>query len=143
MERSQPRRPVYQAGTLSGNPLAMAAGLATLEILRKPGSYESLENRSATLAQGLQVGGRKTPASADAVNRVGSMLSPSSSSAPARKSTNYAEATACDTKAFALSSTPCSKPASTSPRANSRPSSSASPTPNKSSSKPFLPPGKQ
>jgi glutamate-1-semialdehyde 2,1-aminomutase len=48
-----PEGPVYQAGTLSGNPLAMAAGLETLRQLRKPGTYEALEVRSRTLAEGL------------------------------------------------------------------------------------------
>jgi glutamate-1-semialdehyde 2,1-aminomutase len=53
MQRIAPEGPVYQAGTLSGNPLAMAAGLATLRELRKPGIYEALEARARTLADGL------------------------------------------------------------------------------------------
>ena len=48
-----PDGPVYQAGTLSGNPLAMAAGLATLELLDKPGFYEALSERTGQLANGL------------------------------------------------------------------------------------------
>ena len=48
-----PSGPVYQAGTLSGNPLAMAAGIAQLELLQQPGVYETLEARSARLAEGL------------------------------------------------------------------------------------------
>ena len=48
-----PDGPVYQAGTLSGNPLAMAAGLATLELLEQPGFYEQLGNLSQTLVRGL------------------------------------------------------------------------------------------
>jgi len=48
-----PEGPVYQAGTLSGNPLAMAAGLATLERLRAPGSYDALEARSRAVALGF------------------------------------------------------------------------------------------
>jgi glutamate-1-semialdehyde 2,1-aminomutase len=48
-----PSGPVYQAGTLSGNPLAMAAGLAQLELLREPGVYERLEATSAELTRGL------------------------------------------------------------------------------------------
>jgi glutamate-1-semialdehyde 2,1-aminomutase len=48
-----PAGPVYQAGTLSGNPLAMAAGIAQLELLQQPGVYEQLEERSARLAEGL------------------------------------------------------------------------------------------
>ena len=47
-----PEGPVYQAGTLSGNPLAMAAGIATLEILMRPGVYKNLEEKSAALARG-------------------------------------------------------------------------------------------
>jgi len=48
-----PSGPVYQAGTLSGNPLAMAAGIAQLELLQQPGVYDQLEERSAWLAQGI------------------------------------------------------------------------------------------
>ena len=53
MRQIAPEGPIYQAGTLSGNPLAMAAGLATLRELQKPGRYEALEARSRTLADGL------------------------------------------------------------------------------------------
>jgi len=53
LERVAPVGPVYQAGTLSGNPLAMAAGLATLRALRKPGAYAALEARARTLTEGL------------------------------------------------------------------------------------------
>lgn len=53
MQRVAPAGDVYQAGTLSGNPLAVAAGLATLEALEKPGVYERLGARSAALAGGL------------------------------------------------------------------------------------------
>jgi len=55
MRRVAPVGDVYQAGTLSGNPLAMAAGLATLERLEEPGVYEQLGARSAALANGLRV----------------------------------------------------------------------------------------
>ena len=54
MERLAPLGPVYQAGTLSGNPLAMAAGLALLEALDAPGVYERLANTTVALTQGLQ-----------------------------------------------------------------------------------------
>ncbi len=54
MEHVAPAGPVYQAGTLSGNPLAMSAGLATLKALKKPGTYARLEQISARLAGGLQ-----------------------------------------------------------------------------------------
>lgn len=73
MDRVAPAGPVYQAGTLSGNPLAVAAGLKTLEILRRPGAYERLESFSARLETGLKVEaeGARIPL---CVNRVGSML---------------------------------------------------------------------
>ena len=54
MEQMAPEGPVYQAGTLSGNPLATSAGLATLDELMKPGFYETLENRTQLLVQGLR-----------------------------------------------------------------------------------------
>ena len=53
MRQVAPEGPVYQAGTLSGNPLAMAAGLATLERLRRPGTYAVLERTARTLVEGL------------------------------------------------------------------------------------------
>jgi glutamate-1-semialdehyde 2,1-aminomutase len=53
-----PAGPVYQAGTLSGNPLAMAAGIAQLELLQHPGVYEQLEARSAQLAAGIAAAAR-------------------------------------------------------------------------------------
>jgi glutamate-1-semialdehyde 2,1-aminomutase len=53
MERMAPEGNVYQAGTLSGNPLAMAAGLATLRRLSEPGVYETLEERARELTGGL------------------------------------------------------------------------------------------
>jgi glutamate-1-semialdehyde 2,1-aminomutase len=53
MARIAPDGPVYQAGTLSGNPVAVAAGLKTLELLRRPGTYERLERLAAHLGDGL------------------------------------------------------------------------------------------
>jgi glutamate-1-semialdehyde 2,1-aminomutase len=53
MEKIAPLGPVYQAGTLSGNPVAMAAGLATLKEIEKPGFFEELSDRTAHLTQGL------------------------------------------------------------------------------------------
>ncbi len=53
MARVAPAGPVYQAGTLSGNPLAMAAGIATLRALREPGLWRALEARTAALVEGL------------------------------------------------------------------------------------------
>ena len=68
-----PQGPVYQAGTLSGNPLAMAAGLASLEQLRQEGFYESLNQTSEALSKGLRTAAQKAgiPVS---INLVGSML---------------------------------------------------------------------
>jgi glutamate-1-semialdehyde 2,1-aminomutase len=54
MAQVAPDGPMYQAGTLSGNPLAMAAGLETLGLLRQPGTYERLEQISEQLGQGLK-----------------------------------------------------------------------------------------
>jgi glutamate-1-semialdehyde 2,1-aminomutase len=53
MEQMAPEGPVYQAGTLSGNPLAVAAGLATLRRLAEPGTYEALESLAQRLTRGL------------------------------------------------------------------------------------------
>ena len=73
MDQIAPAGPVYQAGTLSGNPLAMRAGLKTLEILRRPGSYERLEQLTARLAEGIKqrAAGTGIPVT---INRVGSMF---------------------------------------------------------------------
>jgi glutamate-1-semialdehyde 2,1-aminomutase len=72
MNRVAPAGPIYQAGTLSGNPMAMAAGMATLKLM-PPAAYQLLETRAAALADGL------VAAAAEArvpvvLNRVGSML---------------------------------------------------------------------
>lgn len=53
MEQIAPAGPVYQAGTLSGNPLATAAGIATLEVLERPGIYESVQEKTDYLSEGL------------------------------------------------------------------------------------------
>ena len=53
MEHIAPLGPVYQAGTLSGNPVAVAAGLATLKLLSEPGFYEKLGAQTRKLADGL------------------------------------------------------------------------------------------
>ncbi|MGQ9735011.1 MAG: glutamate-1-semialdehyde 2,1-aminomutase [Thermaceae bacterium] len=74
MEKVAPLGPVYQAGTLSGNPLAMASGLATLEILEKePGIYEKLEGLGRRLEEGLNALLRET-GTPGTVNRAGSMI---------------------------------------------------------------------
>jgi glutamate-1-semialdehyde 2,1-aminomutase len=54
MRQIAPSGPIYQAGTLSGNPVAMAAGLATLELIQAPGFYDSLEEKTQRLREGLE-----------------------------------------------------------------------------------------
>jgi glutamate-1-semialdehyde 2,1-aminomutase len=73
MECVSPLGGVYQAGTLSGNPLAVAAGLETLRALREPGVYEALEVRAGELEAGLRDAAARAGVRAT-VNRVGSML---------------------------------------------------------------------
>lgn len=73
MEKIAPAGPIYQAGTLSGNPLAMTAGIVTLNELRKPGTYELLEKKSALLADGLADAAKRAGVEVS-LNRVGSML---------------------------------------------------------------------
>ena len=70
-----PLGPVYQAGTLSGNPLAMAAGIETLKVLREPGVYERLNALATHLAQGLRSLAAKSEYKLF-VSHVGSMLTP-------------------------------------------------------------------
>jgi glutamate-1-semialdehyde 2,1-aminomutase len=97
MDRIAPAGPVYQAGTLSGNPLAMRAGIETLDILAEPGTYERLEAISARLAAGLE-GAAKEAGVAAVVNRVGSMLT---GFFTAGAVTDHATATVSDTKRYA------------------------------------------
>ena len=73
MSRMAPEGIVYQAGTLSGNPLAMRAGIETLRALKEPGVYERLESLSARLADGLISAARSAGIPAT-LNRVGSMM---------------------------------------------------------------------
>jgi glutamate-1-semialdehyde 2,1-aminomutase len=91
MGRLAPEGDVYQAGTLSGNPLAMAAGLATLALLREPGAYDRLETTAAALEAGL----RRDDVT---VNRVGAMLTAFFHPGPVR---SFADAAASDTERFA------------------------------------------
>jgi glutamate-1-semialdehyde 2,1-aminomutase len=72
MERVAPAGPIYQAGTLSGNPMAMAAGISTLRLLT-PAAYERLEAASSRLADGLRALAAEAKVKVQ-VNRVGSML---------------------------------------------------------------------
>lgn len=73
MSRVAPQGPVYQAGTLSGNPLAMAAGIATLKEIGKPGFYQDLDRASAKLLAGLAGAAEKAGVQTTSA-RVGSML---------------------------------------------------------------------
>lgn len=73
MEQLAPVGPVYQAGTLSGNPLAMAAGIETLTQLQNPLRYTQLETRSALLSEGLYDAARKAGVPIQ-INRVGSQM---------------------------------------------------------------------
>jgi glutamate-1-semialdehyde 2,1-aminomutase len=86
-----PEGPVYQAGTLSGNPVAVAAGLATLRVLRRPGVYDRLERLGAALEARVAGPGR-------VVQRVGSMLTVFFRRRPVR---NWSDAASCDTAAYA------------------------------------------
>ncbi len=73
MAHIAPQGPVYQAGTLSGNPLAMSAGIATLTELAKPGVYERLDDAGARMTRGLRRAADQAGIPV-AVDRVGSML---------------------------------------------------------------------
>jgi len=73
MEQVAPQGPVYQAGTLSGNPLAVTAGLATLNLLQRPGIYQELEQKGAQLAHGLTEAADRAGVQLT-LNRTGSML---------------------------------------------------------------------
>jgi glutamate-1-semialdehyde 2,1-aminomutase len=97
MNRLAPLGPVYQAGTLSGNPVAMAAGLATLAALDEPGFYDRLFARTRDLADGLR--DRAAAAGiAMTTNSVGSMFGCFFTAAPAV--TNFRQVMACDTERF-------------------------------------------
>ena len=97
MEQVAPIGKVYQAGTLSGNPLAVAAGLATLRALTDPGVYPRLEALGARLEAGLQTAAREAGVPL-VVNRVGSMLTPFFTDRPV---TDYASAKRSDTVRYA------------------------------------------
>ena len=91
-----PAGPVYQAGTLSGNPLAMAAGLATLEVLARPGVWEGIAARAAAVEAMITESARATEVPVR-VQRVGTMLTAFFSDVPI---TNWTAASRCDTAAF-------------------------------------------
>ncbi len=97
MEQLSPLGPVYQAGTLSGNPLAMAAGIATLEALKEPEVYKALDAKAAKLASGLD-GAARGAGVPTFQTRVGSMMCVFFAEGPV---TDYASAKRCDTQAHA------------------------------------------
>lgn len=97
MDAVSPVGQVYQAGTLSGNPVAMASGMATLQTLQAENPYDDLELRAADLEAGLLIAAQKIGVAA-CVNRVGSMLTLFFTAGPV---TDLATATASDTERFA------------------------------------------
>jgi glutamate-1-semialdehyde 2,1-aminomutase len=94
MQKLAPLGPVYQAGTLSGNPLAMAAGLKCLEILARPGTYERLAHLGGKLALGLADAAAGVP---HTVNQLGSMCTLFFTAGPV---TDYASAKTASTERF-------------------------------------------
>jgi glutamate-1-semialdehyde 2,1-aminomutase len=97
MEYLAPQGPVYQAGTLSGNPVAVAAGIKTLELVSEPGFYARLTEKTLALTQGLQ-----ERAAAYGVelrtNQVGGMFGLFFTASP--EVTNFAQVMACDQELF-------------------------------------------
>lgn len=96
MDRVAPDGPVYQAGTLSGNPLAMAAGLAMLKVVRRPGFYEELEEKSDWFAAEM-TGILARVGVPTVLNRVGSMMTCFFSPDPVR---DYESALRADTDRY-------------------------------------------
>ncbi len=97
MDVVAPVGPVYQAGTLSGNPCAVAAGLTTLKALGAPGTYEQLEEKCVRLHKGLQAAMEDTKTSGR-IQRVGSMLTIFFNNGDALK--NFDQVKACDHDKF-------------------------------------------
>jgi glutamate-1-semialdehyde 2,1-aminomutase len=97
MEQMAPVGPVYQAGTLSGNPIAMAAGLKTLELISAPGFYERISERTFELVDGLVQRARRAGVPL-AANQVGGMFGIFFTDAS--QVTNYEQATACNQAQF-------------------------------------------
>ncbi|MDL2269192.1 glutamate-1-semialdehyde 2,1-aminomutase [Desulfosarcina sp. OttesenSCG-928-A07] len=96
MEQIAPTGPVYQAGTLSGNPLAMAAGIATLALISEPGFYDTLEARSHRLITGLAERAEKAGIPVSCA-QVGAMLGLFFTDQPVK---NYADAKTSDLSRF-------------------------------------------
>jgi glutamate-1-semialdehyde 2,1-aminomutase len=96
MNNVAPLGPVYQAGTLAGNPLAMNAGIATLKQLAAPGFYEAIQKRSRRLADGLRNVAKEAGVTAQ-VNAIGSLTTMFFAPQPVR---NYSDAKKSDTKQY-------------------------------------------
>ena len=96
MDQLSPLGSVYQAGTLSGNPLAMTAGIATLHEIKKKGFYDALEKKSRLLAEGLSKAAEAIECSVQ-LNRVGSMLGLFFTE---EKVANYSSAKSTDTEQY-------------------------------------------
>ena len=96
MEKIAPLGPVYQAGTLSGNPIAMRAGLKTLELISAPGFFEQLGQKTADLCAALEAAAREAGV-AVTTNQVGGMFGLFFRE---EKVGSYADAVACDVEAF-------------------------------------------
>src|SRR5262249_3169399 len=97
MEVVAPIGPVYQAGTLSGNPLAVTAGLTTLRLQKEPALYERLEKAAARLVAGMPEAAREAGVSTVS-NRVGSMFTSFFNSEPV---SDWATASQSDREAYA------------------------------------------
>jgi len=98
MDQIAPVGPIYQAGTLSGNPLAMAAGIATLRELRKPGFYEALEEKAAGYADALAALAAKYSVPS-VINRVGSAMTAFFTDAPV---TDFASAMKANSEKYGV-----------------------------------------
>ncbi|MEN3761124.1 glutamate-1-semialdehyde 2,1-aminomutase [Aeromonas veronii] len=97
MQHIAPTGPVYQAGTLSGNPVAMAAGLTMLDLLLEPGLYEQLSAKTARVAEGLKAAAAKHGITL-AINYVGGMFGFFFTDEP--EITRYEQVTRCDMERF-------------------------------------------
>ncbi len=96
MNMVSPLGPMYQAGTLSGNPVAMAAGIATLKVLQEINPYEKFSNQATELEKALLDAGKENGIPVQ-VNRFGSMINPFFSEKPIH---NFTDAQACNTDRF-------------------------------------------
>jgi glutamate-1-semialdehyde 2,1-aminomutase len=97
MEKIAPLGPVYQAGTLSGNPVSMAAGLATLKLIQAPGFHDKLSQTTAMLCDGLKQRARAAGIPL-ATNQVGGMFGIFFTGA--EKITSFKQVTECNIERF-------------------------------------------